>query len=126
MPTVLEHLHKAEYNEGFYLSFDLDSTPYLDWVVNGIFYSALHYIECYLAKHDKHPTTHGMRNEDIKDDPNLGRHIYRKFKSLKDDSEGGRYLMQGFTPREIRQYIIPNLYGIKEYLQKYIPQIRLA
>jgi hypothetical protein len=49
MPADLEHLHRAEHNEESYLSFDLITTPYLDWVVNGIFYSALHYIESYLA-----------------------------------------------------------------------------
>jgi len=126
MSTELEHLHKAEYNERFYLSFDLDNTPYRDWVVNGIFYSAVHYIESYFATQGKHSKNHADRNAEISGDPNLGRHIYKKFKPLKDDSENGRYFMKVFTPGEIKQYIIPNLYAIKEYLQKYIPQIRLA
>jgi hypothetical protein len=126
MPTDLQHLHKAEHNEAFYLSFDLGSTPYLDWVVNGIFYSAVHYLESYLATQQKHSQTHGDRNANIRDDPNLGRDIFKKFNSLKDDSENGRYFIKVFTPGEIQQYIIPNLYAIKEYLQKYIPQIRLA
>lgn len=126
MPTDAEHLHKAEHNEAFYLSFDLVATPYLDWVVTGIFYSALHYIESYLATQGKQSQTHADRNKNIEDDPNLGRDIYNKFKHLKDDSENGRYLMKVFTPGEIKQYIIPNLYGIKEHLQNYIPQIRLA
>lgn len=126
MSTDLDHLRKAEYNEEFCLSFDLDSTPYLDWVVNGVFYSALHYIESYLATQGKHPITHGMRNAEIKNDPNLGRDIFRKINSLKDDSESGRYLMKNFTPGEIRQFIIPELDNIKTYLKQYIPQIRLA
>lgn len=126
MPNQAQHLSKAEYNENYYQSFDLNNTQYLDWVVNGIFYSALHYIDCYLAIHDKHPTTHTMRNEEIRDDPNLPRHIGKKYNSLKDDSENARYYMKVFTPGEVRQYIIPNLYGIKEYLKQYIPQIRLA
>lgn len=126
MSTVAEHLSKAEYNERFYLSFNLDNTPYLDWVVNGIFYSAVHYVESYLATQGKHSQAHANRNAEITDDPNLGRQIYRTFKALKDDSEAGRYLMKVFTPGEIRQYIIPNLYAIKEYMQKYIPQIKLA
>ncbi|MBM4294014.1 MAG: hypothetical protein FJ126_03810 [Deltaproteobacteria bacterium] len=126
MPSESEHLNKAEYNERYYLSFDLDSTPYLDWVVNGIFYSAVHYIETYLAIKGKHPTSHGERNADIRDDENLGRDIFKKFISLKDDSEAGRYYMQNFTPRDIRQYIIPQVDDIKQYLKKYVPQIRLA
>lgn len=126
MSSEAQHLNKAEYNESFYQSFDLGSTPYLDWVVNGIFYSAVHYIESYLAIQKKHPTTHGQRNADIRDDQNLGRYIFKKFNSLKDDSEAGRYLMKSFSPGEIRQYVIPQLYEIKEYLKKFIPQIRLA
>ena len=126
MSSEYQHLIKAEYNEGFYQSFDLDSTLYLDWVVNGIFYSAVHYIEAYLAIQQRHPTNHGQRNADIRDDNNLGRYIFKKFNSLKDDSEAGRYYMKGFSPGEIRQAVIPRLDEIKEYLQKYIPQIRLA
>jgi len=126
MPTDSEHLHKAEHNEDFYLSFDLNTTPYLDWVVSGIFYSALHYIESYLATQGKHSQNHGNRNENLRDDPNLGIDIFRKFNALKDDSENGRYFMTVFTPGEIRQHVIPNLYEIKEHLKKYIPQIRLA
>jgi len=126
MPTDPEHLHKAEHNEDFYLSFDLNTTPYLDRVVSGVFYSALHYIESYLATQEKHSQNHADRNANLRDDPNLGIDIYRKFNDLKNDSENGRYFMKSFTPGEIRQYIIPNLDGIKEYLQRYIPQIRLA
>jgi len=126
MPEDLEHLHKAEHNEDFYLSFDLNTTPYRDWIVNGIFYSALHYIESYLATQQKHSQNHPDRNANIRDDPNLGIDIFRKFNALKDDSENGRYFMKVFTPGEIRQFIIPKLYEIKEYLKRYIPQIRLG
>jgi hypothetical protein len=126
MPTVSEHLKKAEHNEGFYLSFDLITTLYLDWIVTGIFYSALHYIESYFATQNKHSLNHGERNDNIKNDPNLGREIYIRYRDLKDDSHNGRYLTNAFTPGEIEQYIIPNLYSIKEHLQRYIPQIRLA
>lgn len=126
MPTELEHLAKAEHNEEFYLSFDLNTTPYLDWVVNGTFYSALHYIESYLATQGRNPENHGQRNAEIRDDPNLGRYIFNRFSALKDDSEGGRYRMQVFTPGEIKQDIIPKIDQIKEHLKKYIPQIRLA
>jgi len=126
MPSKMEHLRKAEYNERFYESFDLATTQYLDWVVNGIFYSALHYIESYLATHNTHPPIHAIRNAEIRDDTNLGLYIFRRFNSLKDDSEDGRYRLKEFTPGEIQQHIIPKLYEIKEYLQKYIPEIRLA
>ncbi|MBU4357123.1 MAG: hypothetical protein KJ822_17555 [Proteobacteria bacterium] len=125
MASKLEHLSKAEHNENFYQSFDFNSTPYLDWVVNAIFYSAVHYIESYLAIQEKQPITHAERKSDIKDDNNLGLYIFRKYRSLKDDSEGARYYMQRFTPGEI-QLLISQLYDIKDYLKKYIPEIQLA
>jgi len=126
MPSDAEHLKKAEHNENFYKSFNLNNTNYLDWVVSGIFYSALHYIECYLATQNKHSLDHAQRNEFIRDDPNLGRDIYKIVTELKDDSQNGRYFMKDFTPGEIRQFIIPNLDELKEYLKKFIPQIRLS
>jgi hypothetical protein len=125
MPSKLEHLRKAEHNENFYQSFDFNSTPYLDWVVNGIFYSAVQYIESYLAIQGKQPKTHAERNVDIRDDKKLGLYIFKKYSSLKDDSEGARYYMQKFTPGEIH-LIISQLYDIKDYLKKYIPEIQLA
>jgi hypothetical protein len=125
MPSKLEHLSKAEHNENFYQSFDLNTTPYLDWVVNGIFYSAVHYIESYLSSQGKEPQTHWERTQDIRDDNNLDNIFFRKYMSLKDDSEGGRYNMQTFTPGEI-QLIIRQLYDIKDYLKRYIPEIQLA
>lgn len=125
MPNEAEHLRKAIHNENYYLSFDIDNTPYLDWVVNGIFYSAIHYIECYFAKQNHHSQKHAERTSLIRDDDILGKYIFKKYRSLKDDSENGRYHMKSFTPGEIRQYIIPQLSDIKLFLKKYIPQIKL-
>lgn len=126
MPIESEHLQKAEYNETFYQSFDLNRTQYYDWVVNGIFYSVLHYIEAYLATQNLHSLDHADRNAKIRSDNNLGRYVYKKYMELKDDSEGGRYRMQNFTPGEIRQDMIPKLDEIKEHLKRYVPKIRLA
>jgi len=125
MSSKLEHLSKAEHNENFYQSFDINTTPYLDWVVNGIFYSAIHYIESYLISQGKSRQTHWERTDDIRNDNNLDNIFFRKYKSLKDDSEGGRYNMQTFTPGEI-QLMIRQLYDIKDYLKRYVPEIKLA
>src|SRR5208337_3068619 len=70
MASQEEHIKQAQHNESFSLS--IKETPYLDWVVTGIFYSALHYIEGYLAINDGHPDIHAVRNEMIEEDPNLG------------------------------------------------------
>lgn len=122
MPSLTAHLNKAKHNEDFFRSFDLDNTPFLDWVVSGIFYTALHYIDSYLAQKNKHPNTHKDRNDDIRYDPHLPQ-IFRPYRQLKDDSEGARYRMQKFTPDEIRSQILPQLDSIKNFLRQFIGQI---
>jgi len=63
MPTQQQHLVQAKHNEDFVNSFDLQTTPYLDWVVTGIYYAALHYVESYLALQGKHPRSDRYRDE---------------------------------------------------------------
>jgi hypothetical protein len=124
MPNLDDHLRKARHNEQFYLSFNIDTTSFLDWVVNGIFYSALHYVDSYFALLNDHPGDHRDRISLIRNNSKLGRPFYINFyRPLKDDSEQGRYDVRTFTPTEIRNDIIPLLQGIKRHLKHYLPQI---
>jgi hypothetical protein len=119
MPSLQEHLDKAKHNEDFYQSFDLDNTLFLDWVVNGIFYCAMHYLDAYFATNDFNPTSHMARVRRITADINLGRDFYETwYRPLEQHSRAGRYDMQEFTSIEIRQDIIPLLSGLKLYLQQ--------
>lgn len=125
MASQAEHIKKAKHNEAFYLS--IKETQYLDWVVNGIFYSALHYIESYFAIKDEHPNNHPLRGKIIETDPNLGSYFYRKmYKHLRDDSYEARYNVRIFTSEEIQKEIIPKLEAIKHHLKQYIPQIKIT
>jgi hypothetical protein len=123
MPTRNDHIGQARHTEQFFSSFDIDKTPFLDWVVNGIFYSALHYLDSYFANKQKHPGDHRGRIDLIKADRDLGRPFYRLYRPLKDDSEEGRYNMRTFTPDEIRLHMMPLLNNIKAHLKRYIPEI---
>ena len=123
MPRQEEHIEKARYNEQFFSSFNLDTTPFLDWVVNGIFYSALHYLDSYLASKGENPGEHRERIRLIQGDPKLGQLIFYHYMSLRDDSEEGRYNMKVFLPDEITNDILPSLNSIKTHLKKYIPEI---
>lgn len=119
MPGLQEHLNKAKHNENYYQSFDFDNTPYLDWVVNGIFYSAMHYLDAYFATKPLHPDTHKKRIRCINQDNNLGRQFYITwYRPLDQHSRNGRYNMRNFTPTEIRQDIMPLLSGVKQHLQQ--------
>ncbi len=125
MASQAEHIKKAEHNEAYYLS--IKETPYLDWVVNGIFYSALHYIESYLATKGEHPDSHRLRNDIIEADPKLGWRFYtRMYKHLRDDSYEARYNVRIFTSGEIQKEIIPKLEAIKQHLKQYMPQIKIT
>jgi len=123
MPTRNDHIGQARHNEQFFSSFDINTTPFLDWVVNGVFYSAIHYLDSYFAKNRKHPRDHKARFDLIWAEPDLGRSFFHLYRPLKDDSQEGRYNMRTFTPNEIRRYILPLLNDIKTHLRRFIPEI---
>ncbi len=115
MPSKNEHLTKAERNETFANHFTLNTTPYLDWVVTAFFYSAVHYVEAFLATIKRHSTDHGVRDSDVRRIPQLNS-IYNEYKSLKNDSINARYYMYSFKPMEISLTAIPNHKKIKTYI----------
>jgi hypothetical protein len=123
MSTQKDHIDKARHNEQFFSSFDLDTTSFLDWVVNGIFYSALQYLDSYLANNREHPDKHSDRMRLIWAKPDLGRSFFHLYRPLQDDSEDGRYRMRIFVPNEIRRDILPLLNKIKTHLKRYIAEI---
>jgi hypothetical protein len=59
MPEASAHVEKAEHNERFATAVRGLSSEFLDWVATAYFYSALHYLEAYLAANpaEKHPST---------------------------------------------------------------------
>lgn len=116
MPSRDEHYSKAEHNERFANSFALDSTPYLDWVVTGLFYSAIHYIDAYLAHfHSIHPDSHEDRDDKVR---RYLRRINKDYRELKDDSKDARYNMRSFTPDEILRQILPLLDNIRNAITR--------
>lgn len=63
MPGKAEHLARAEANARF-SGIHASNGPFLDWAVTALFYSALHYVDAYLATLGPtgvHPRTHGIR-----------------------------------------------------------------
>lgn len=59
------HLFKAESNDRFLNSFDLYSGDFLDWAVVVIFYTALHYVDAYLATRGYVEITGGHRGRNL-------------------------------------------------------------
>lgn len=108
MPYRDQHTSQAEHNERL-CGLLMGDMIYRDWVVTAAFYSALHYIDGYLATLTPpiHPdsnipmdvqgrqryTPHAWRSRLVFQ--YLGRDCYKSYKKLKDDSFVSRYLTKG-------------------------------
>ena len=114
MPDLNDHLTVARRNEGF-CQYLLSEDKYLDWAVTAFFYSAIHYVEAYLAKTSTHSQYHRTRDSSICRDVNI-RGLYDDFSDLKNDSIQARY--QGFiaSRSEITSRIKPSLEKIRNHI----------
>ncbi len=119
MPTSPQHRAKAENNEFF--ATDVGE-PFWDWAVTGLFYSALHYVEAYLASlHPPfHPPTHQIRDSLIHREPRL-RPIYVDYRELQDESRDARYdPAQAYTQNDVVR-LVARLQRIKQTIIPYLP-----
>lgn len=118
MPNQQEHLDKAAHNERFLDTFDVDSTPYLDWVVIVAFYIAVHYVDAYLALRGyEHIGDHKTRGNLVILDSDL-RAVADPYFQLKDDSEGARYDVQQFTTRMVNEILHNFLEPVRCHIQQ--------
>ena|SRR5437879_869497 len=99
MPATPEHLDQARRNEGFFASIDL--SVYGDWAATVLFYTALHYVDAYLATEGHvDPGDHDARDTLMKDFAPT-RAIWREYCRLKNHSRSARYYAVRFTKGEI-------------------------
>ena len=108
MPNQKAHLEKAQHNEAFVKTFDLDATPFIGWAITGMFYSALHYMEAYFAKLGSHSPDHRTRDSNIRRDGNL-RNLFFAYSDLKNFSVNARYTNKQFTALDVRGTLQPHL-----------------
>jgi hypothetical protein len=104
MPTRDQHLRKAQHNERFFTSFDINLTPYLDWVITGIFYAALHYIRALAAKYRFTNISSYGDMDRLFNRLSVFRNnatIYSDYRQLKDDSRVARYEMDQLSPSDV-------------------------
>jgi uncharacterized protein (UPF0332 family) len=87
LPTKAEHRTRAEHDEFFVKN---TGNPFFDWQVTGTFYSALHYVDAYLATQNIHPATHSIRLGYVQSDPKL-KPVFRDYRDLLNESRTGRY-----------------------------------
>lgn len=87
MPNKAEHRTRAEHDE--FLVQNIDN-PFFDWKVTGTFYSALHYVDAYLAIQNIHPPTHAIRLGLVRTDPKL-KPVSMDYRDLLNESRTARY-----------------------------------
>lgn len=101
--------------------FDLGTTPYLDWVVVGYFYAALHLVDALLYHQERiDPPSHESRREYVKTKWYL-RAVKNQYRELKDRSEDARYRLYPFTPIKIEKNVIPLYRAIHEHILQQLP-----
>ncbi len=119
MSNEKAHLAKAVRNEEFYENvLELNS----DWAVVGLFYSAVHYIEAYLAKRlSIHSDNHEDRKNYVNQFSNL-KPIYKEYSELQNLSWGIRYSSLNPT-RDKALEIKRDVYDpIKTHMEKLLKQ----
>lgn len=121
MPSTDEHLKQAKHNEGFVGIFDLETSPYLDWALTSIFYSAIHYVEAALAINGKHPSSHSQRNTFI-EVYIKNTNVYDHHRDLMEDSRDARYKCITVSEKAINESNL-KLENIKTNLKTFIPHI---
>lgn len=87
MPGEQEHLVQARRNEEFLLLIRELPVRYAEWEVTTLFYSALHYVDAFLATLNEHPRSHRARIDRVRSATSL-RDEYR---NLYNASMEARY-----------------------------------
>lgn len=79
----------------------------LQWAVTAAFYAALHCMTGYLVQHGVQVSNHQQREAAIAHPANgVPPHVYDPYVRLKRRGTGARYLLQTFTPAQVRSPIL--------------------
>ncbi len=117
MPQKDEHVNWATHDRNFWTSINLDSSPFTDWAVTGMFYESLHWVEAFLDTKGLNSRDHRKRLQNmVLYNSDLGA-IQADYGKLKQDSETGRYECHSHTAEEARQ-LIPLVDHIKDHISR--------
>lgn len=100
MPQRDEHLKRAYQNEKLAETFARASDPTcIDWSIVFLFYSALHFVDGYLAGKNCHPLTHYERVQEVENNGSLAE-IRKAYSALQKMSEMARYEIANYIQRD--------------------------
>ena len=102
MPTRDEHVKKAEGNQTFADSIEPTSQARIDWKLIVFFYTAMHYVEAYLAKSiGMHLRSHTTRDNYVSRESNLKK-VRVSYGHLKFYGYNARYEPDTFTAQDVQ------------------------
>lgn len=119
MASKDDHFKKAQHNERFFSHFERSNTPFLDWVVTGIFYSALHYIRTIASKNNFTNISSYGEIDNLFNRLSIfkrNHQLYYDYRLLKDNSREARYEMRIISGREVEDLINNEFQRIKDFV----------
>ena len=116
MPIKDKHIEQAQHNRDFWRSLGLSSTPYPDWVVTGIFYEGVHWVEAFLETRGYHSDNHRTRLATMRMLTEICT-ITIDLETLKQDSENARYMCYKHSAADISNDLVPIVDKIKHHIQ---------
>ena len=121
MPNDQQHLSKFRITEDAQLALENAPNDHPDWIVITAFYQALHWVDAFLAKTQRHPTNHGRRNWEVRNDVDL-KAIRKNYKRLYDASIFARYYAKTYKnkPNEVKRLLEIDLKSIIDHISPLI------
>jgi hypothetical protein len=119
VPSKDEHLEQTRHNRRFFDSLDTDA--YSDWAATALFYTALHYLDAFLATLGIHPLRHPDRTREVRARLEL-REIFDDYRFLKDYSENARYNPPTrYSQAQLQDMNVVHLARIRAAIARQIP-----
>jgi hypothetical protein len=115
MPGKNAHSRQVAHNQQLIAFLDVDSTPYLDWVVTAAFHVAVHLIEQHLASAPIHSKTHAERWSNMAKCKSL-KPIYNEARYLCERSRECRYDCRMPKRHFVKTQVLPTLQTIEKVI----------
>ena len=118
MPTRVQHIHQAEWNERaarVLAETGGSQSRFTDWEVTALFYSALHYVDAFLDfTGGIHPTSHPARNVLVASRTTVALSYLRLYNRSLD----ARYNVVSIPPAEVDKLISDDYNRIRDNIRR--------
>ena len=115
MPLDADFLERAEHNERFLSTLDLNRTDYLDWAVTIAFYVVLRYVDAFFFP--ARPASHPERLQMVATNPRT-RPISNSYRELYNQARDARYELTEYTAFEVESLITNRMNHVKLHMMR--------